>query len=319
MIKIEYLLYESGKPKATQRLGLVTKEGIAESLLPWFKLGQHRVYINKHFSGHEGLLVWEIIDIHTSPGHIRVTLRSETSVPLSFGTFFGSQNIKNPSRVLRDFSVVDVDFGHKSFLTNATIPLKENERYVNSILPGELHKKRPCLVLSTSLRWQTAQVIPLTTRPPDHGVKAVEIPASSFGKASQRYREKPSYALIEMITSVSWLRMYPIRNQEGKFKHNNPLLLPSDSKKALCGALATSIYPEFTKDLEQAHKTLESVKVQLTALREANARIKLSEASMDSFIRQLAKELFEVEPEGVDAEQLMTQLAGEVDITRDDA
>lgn len=317
MIRIEYVLFETVGASEPQRLGLVIKEDLAESLLPWFKAGKHQVFINKHFRSHPEQLTWEVINIEADSTGFQVVLRPETGIPESYGKYFGRQNIRNPKKVIREFSVVDVDFGHKSSLIDTTPSLRDNEKYVNAVLPGELHKKRPCLVVAMNPHWKTAQVIPLTTRTPKESALAVEIPRTTFNNVSQRYSDKSSYALLDMITTVSWLRMYPLRDKTGKFSHATTVSVSSSSKADICNRLASSMYPSVTNELNNERRAKKQLNSQLSALRNANVRYKETEQQMDRFIRRMSEELFGVDPEGVSGEDLIAMLSGQLDSTEE--
>lgn len=316
MIQIEYIDSASG-----DRLGLVKKEGIVETLIPRFNSEtfgdeHHKVFINKHFSDVPGQLLWEVTGLACDGNNVTVRLMPERDAATSFGLFAEKQNIKKVNAVVRKHQVIDVDFGHRSDLYSGE-KRSPNDVFAGAILPGELHKKRPCIVLGTSSKWRTIQVIPLSTKDPAGDKRCVSIPSSTFNNAAHHYRKKKSYALLDNIQTVSWMRAYPLRGADNRFMRNDKrVYISPHTRQHLQALLAAEHLSSQQKELQQAQRQIEKLSAERSRIVAANSRmktelsvLKASDAATEAVLRKVATQLFDISDETT-TESMIQDLEG---------
>lgn len=262
MIEIEYIEVDTA-----EQLALVKKDGIAQTLIPQFDSSKHKVFINNHFDKYPDQLVWQIVDISYINNRVTIRLSAEVDSPLSFGAYGAKSGNYQPSKLLRKGEIVDVYFGYRSDLFSIQGTHK-NSLFSNAILDGELHKKRPSIVLSVSNKWKTAQVIPLSTKSSPADKYCIELPESTFDQAARHYREKTSYALLDMVQTVSWHRIYPVRGKDSKFiRHNRSILIEPATRKLIETNMAKKLMPSLTAELNAASIQIQNITKERNALR----------------------------------------------------
>ena len=207
---MQIVFKENGKG---EKLGVTQHTDIIDAFIPSFKKEKHAVFINRKFTSQPDILSWRIIDIVTAEGTVDILL--EPSIyPLSLATYSQGQK-KVPKFYLRKFRLVDVDFGFHFDIVKPCGTKTNNNYKLSALLPGELHKRRPCIVLSAE--GNRVQVLPMSTKPkkgtsPYH----IEISPQSFSNMNERYSEAPSFALLQMVQTVSINRVFPPKDIHGK-------------------------------------------------------------------------------------------------------
>lgn len=255
MLLIKYKNYENDDV-----LGEVTYADISETLIPDFKPEKHDVFVRMVFSSMPSECLWQVVSLEINQNVSEVYLRSMPS-PDSLGIFAKKQR-KRASNILasRQFNLVEVEFGFQQDVFDG-VSRKRNETSSVALMPGEIHKKRPCVVLACED--EKAQVIPLTTSANIGRCHPKKIPISvdSFKSLSKRYTKKESQLLLSMIQTVSVYRIFPMKNQKGNYSHDYAKhKLCAKDKKSLNEALA-NIYAKSTIDeLTNANSSLERLK-----------------------------------------------------------
>lgn len=231
-MKIRYIEHDSGN-----ELGIVEKTGLKETLLPKYRSDKHNVFINKHFLDKPDKLLWQILNVDLKDREADILIRAEVRTPSSYGENAKKQN-KRSTHFIKEYSIVDVDFGHFSTLSDFETEGPSNSKFAGSLMKGELHKKRPCVVLDIDNQWGVAQVIPLTTNSESStNPNCVKISSSSFENLSFRYREKTSFAMLGMLQTVSSFRIYPPELKSKRYE-NRAVRLTSSDKEILQNALS---------------------------------------------------------------------------------
>ena len=232
-------------------LGVVEHTDHPEVLIPFQKNGHAASYIAKKFSGNHNTIIWEVVDVVLNGDIVEVLLVGMVS-PSSLAT--QAEKVKQSvNRLVSNFCLVDVDFGHKASLASSGGIIGDNTWDISTHLPTEIYKKRPCVVLSVD--GNRIQIVPLTTseRATQDNFH-VEVSVSSFSGLSSHYKSKPSYILTKMIQTVSAFRVYPPKLETGKYPLNSKRYkLCSTDKTNLLKNLA-SIYSHV---LVQEHEVLE--------------------------------------------------------------
>ncbi|WP_305841101.1 type II toxin-antitoxin system PemK/MazF family toxin [Photobacterium leiognathi] len=174
--------------------------------------------MSKKFHSYPDVVQWKVEYVFQYQSVINIFLKPVTDQPLSIAMYARTQS-KKESFYLRPFYVVDVDFGFHSMVYDVGGEKGDNHNYSSTLLPGELYKRRPCIILRAE--GKAAQVIPLTTqRKSESDPKSIAISEESFDKLFFRYREKKSSALIHMIQTVSSSRIFPPKSINGSYSRS---------------------------------------------------------------------------------------------------
>lgn len=291
-------------------LGSVNKAGIKETLLPKFIKGEHKVFINKHFINAPDFVTWEIIDIEKLGEIVHIFLRPEMNATLSYGTFARSQSKSSTSFYIKRHSIVDVDYSHHSVLDDFSGTSSSNEKYASASMYGELHKKRPCIVLSADSSWGVSQVLPLTTRDSAaNDSRCILISATSFNHLAPRYRAKPSYAMMDMIQSVSSFRIHPPEAKESRLNtHLHSQSIQQQDKDAIEMALSC----HFSKTIASRYQVLENSISKAAAekkkIMQSNREHQTTINGMKELIRKMGNEAFCIDSSGDDFNALVDKI-----------
>lgn len=269
-ITLEFIEFDTGT-----LLGRVKRDNILEALVPAFQADSHSVFMSKRFQSKPKVVQWKVEFIFHNQNITHVFLKPIQDQPLSFAEYAKSQS-KADSFFIRQYHVVDVDFGFHSKIYDSSGEKGSNENYSSTLLPGELYKRRPCIVLSKE--GSVAQVIPLTTQKKgEKDSKKVSISKDSFKELFFRYREKDSFALVHLIQTVSANRIFPPKLFNGRYSRN----YASDTHKILKAdqiniesALAILHSNKAIVDRSILEKQLDSEKSQKSKLRDVNNRLK---------------------------------------------
>lgn len=308
-ITVNFIDFDSG-----DSLGSVKRSNILETLIPAFKTNTHNVFMNKRFSVRPDATKWKIEYIFHNDDITNIFIKAIDGQPLSFAQYSETQS-KSDSFYLRPFQIVDVDFGFHSNVNNIHGEIGKNKIYSSTILPGELHKKRPCIILSTD--GSVAQVIPLTTsKRTSSDPKRVAISHESFKNLFFRYREKDSFALIHMIQTVSANRIFPPKEKNGSYSRRYAAhKLEINDQKAIEEKLGEFFSKQALIDRTILTRQLESEKLQKAKLRDVNIQLReklqgqeLKKKELEQFIQLVGK----FHGFGQDIDEIMTNFAKEV-------
>ncbi|MDO9232990.1 MAG: type II toxin-antitoxin system PemK/MazF family toxin [Methylotenera sp.] len=212
-------------------LGKASYSGFNEILIPSVTPSYNN-YLILQFSNNNNYY-WEVLTINIENNEVQITIEPIQNNPKSIKRI-AQVNSSNPKKFLTDFSLVEVEFGFFSSILKKDAGTQRNNIYSNALLNGEIHKKRPCIVLKTFEH--TAQVIPLTSKLKEK-IDILIINMNNINGISNHYH-KPTYALIEMIQTVSYDRVFPPRGADGKF-HDKSYPISTIDKDSLKTALAS--------------------------------------------------------------------------------
>ncbi|MEI8652211.1 type II toxin-antitoxin system PemK/MazF family toxin [Pseudoalteromonas sp. Hal273] len=209
-------------------LGVESYEEHSEVLIPDYVEDKHDVYLNKSFEKSDST-VWKVLLIESDTVYIKVKLLPQQT-PKSLGETASAQN-RNPSVYLqpKKYQLVEVEFGFQKHLVSYDGNQGKNKKYTCALLPGDLYKKRPCIVIKS--KGSRVKVIPLTSDGNRKDPWQLQIHSSTFKGLANRYSKKDSFALLDTVQTVSVYRVFPMRQSNSSFSndYNKYCLIPSDS------------------------------------------------------------------------------------------
>ena len=239
-------------------LGRIKHSEFVETLIPSFRQNTHDMFLKHIFASKPTVKNWLIEDLKIEDSSAIIFLSA--SDPTSSVVNFAESQNKKIEYYLKPFNVIEVDFGFYNDLWNTDGTIRRNDRAHTGLLSGEMHKRRPCIVLS--VRGDCVQVLPLSTKEGlEHDPKCIPITSKSFTRLAPRYREKQSFALLEMIQTVSARRVFPPRNENFKFEHiYNIFRLTGEDKANLKKALAEQYNKDIIFKLDDMERQNESLR-----------------------------------------------------------
>jgi uncharacterized protein YifN (PemK superfamily) len=245
-------------------LGEVTHSNFSEIALPAFKQDSHDVFVKHNFTKYKGVLNWQVKNVIIDNDAVYISL-DESDFSASVAEFSASQN-KDAGYYLKPYQIVDVEFGFYSELFDGHNAPQTNNRVGNGLIKGEMHKRRPCIVLREHRG--CVQVIPLSTKIKlAHDPLNIEISPESFSSLAARYREKPSFALLNMIQTVSTHRVFPPRNTRSKYEHKyHQYKITQSDRDLIKTALAEQYNQDITSRIAVLKTELEKNKQEKTKL-----------------------------------------------------
>ncbi|WP_454869848.1 type II toxin-antitoxin system PemK/MazF family toxin [Pseudomonas putida] len=251
----ELILDGEGNP-AHVILGSESYEDIKEALIPSMprqKEGKdtHPVFLTKRFINRdhhvwrlENILVEQAAEGNTAIFDIIVRRHDTSSEEFLYQTL--KKNRATPiKRLIRQGTLVEVDFGFVQQIARSTAALHTNKRYVDTLLFGEMHKRRLAVVVKVISK-DIVQVAPVTS------ASIAEEDRTSF-KISQdtldkmpRYKDngKESNVLCSMLETVSTQRILPPLGFHRAGAGRNPgynIVLKGQEIKALKIALVHAV------------------------------------------------------------------------------
>lgn len=248
-------------------------------------------YLHKRFSGQKNT-EWCIENVEIGEDNrIVVKLSSPPHQLSSIGGFAKDQN-KHVNHFITKYSLVNVHYGYKSMeFEHGSKELSENCLDTSRRLPSEMWKMRPCIVLDFT-RTQ-ARIIPLTsTTPNDQRVPYLEISAASYNGLNGKYSAEPSYALVNMMHTVSVHRLYPMKIplKPGKpqYAHDcRKFKLCSDDTKRLRDTLGSVFASDTHTDLTNLNTRHLNLLAEKAAMRKAIATLEAQKQLTEAKIADL--------------------------------
>lgn len=286
-LTVSFFIFENG-----QHLGSVQRDNILEVLIPKYT-DAHNVFMSKRFHSHPNVVQWKVEYVFQYQSEINVFLKPVKNQPLSFAMYAKTQS-KKVSFYLRPFLVVDVDFGFHSMVYNVSGENGDNNNYSSTLLPGELYKRRPCIILRAD--GMAAQVIPLTTqRKSKSDPKCIPISKESFDKLFFRYREKDSSALIHMVQTVSASRIFPPKLLNGSYSRSYlDQKITSDDQAKIELALAELHSKKAITDREILSRQLDNEKAQKFKVLTLNEKLKEEVLTKNQQVDDLTRKLLRI-------------------------
>ena len=141
-------------------LGCRTYDGITHTIIPAFNETEHDIYFTKTFQKETSFKSWLIKSIEVNDSGVDIYLKGNI-VPDSVDVYAKKQH-KKFNTIIRKHNIIEVDFGHETTLFSLGTGAQKNTVITDALMPGEMHKKRPCIVMGT--KGTSVTVIPLTTK-----------------------------------------------------------------------------------------------------------------------------------------------------------
>lgn len=254
-------------------LGACEYSSFIEILIPSFS-GKYEYYLKLKFDGRSNLN-WRLVSIdHTDPLDIKLILEAVADYK-SLDAFANSQS-KSPQHFVRDFSIVDVEFGFIEQVFDGTAT--NNMNYTNALLSGEIHKRRPCILLSFGAT--TAQIIPLTSKQKTPTKYDVPLDLSKVSGLSHKYHV-PTFALLDLMQPVSYKRIYGPLLSTGKNSFTKSQALPAGDRDIIRSTLS-ELYGDLNKQrtLEKANQALSDERFKLIKKLKDSRALQLKNAEL---------------------------------------
>jgi uncharacterized protein YifN (PemK superfamily) len=209
-----------GKPSHTL-LGVEVYDGIKEALIPAMsrpKQGRdpHPVFLTKCFTNIEHH-AWRLENITVeltdgaAPAVYDIYIKRHD---ISKEEFLYQTLKKNPatsiSKLIRQGTLVEVDYGFVQQTARSTAELKTNKRYMDTLLEAEMHKRRLAVVVKVISR-NLIQVAPVTSQDAADGDRTIfKLDQDTLDKMPRyKHSGKHSYVICGMLESVSIQRVLP--------------------------------------------------------------------------------------------------------------
>lgn len=275
MIRINYFEFYNYQTEIL--LGHVILNGINEIITPLFrdnidKENFYPVFITKSFIGRKEHR-WEIksskiqtlsenniiINIWLSPKNV--------SDDIYLSQTLKNKNYKSAKSILYLGKIIIVEFGHIFSCVTLDASIKTNKRYPDNIQQGEMHKRRPAIVVKADDRG--VKVIPLTSKKPHD----LAVNSSIFKLSDESIKhigdlaKKETYALCDMIQTICVTRILPplfkLNTRKRYYRHEDyRASICRNDRKLLDKGLLSSIsknklYSEL-EDLKIKNNKLES-------------------------------------------------------------
>ena len=217
-------------------LGLESFTGFNEVLIPDFDDEKHDVYLRKIFTSEPKVELWKIEDFVESNTDLEIHVS-----PQKHSTSLGMMALLQKQKVshyidANKFQLVEVEFGIQQDIMTLQGRIGKNTVNSSALFPGELYKKRPCILLSYS--GDRVKIIPLTSDGSRSDPKQMYVNPQAFKGLQSRYTVKKDgsprdcYALVDIIQTVSTFRVHPMRLSGGSFSsgYNRNCLTSNDIK-----------------------------------------------------------------------------------------
>jgi uncharacterized protein YifN (PemK superfamily) len=200
-------------------LGHAKYNDLAETLIPAFYPDKHDMFLKYVFESKSTIKHWKITDLLVNGSVATIHLEKAESCQSLVDFATGQNKNLNPESYLTPYHIVEVDFGFYTDMLKSNGQRLENKENTDSLLRGEMHKRRPCVVLGASSG--CVQIIPLSTKKNlEHNPKCIALSPESFSRLAPRYTAKKSYALLERVQTVSINRIFPPKAKNNKYEHN---------------------------------------------------------------------------------------------------
>lgn len=207
--------------QSSRLLGAETYDDVHEALVPGMPTPRpdglsHPVFVTKCFS-HVHNHRWKLISVFSrsstraSPAVYTVLLQAHD---VSREIFLSQTLLKNRGKkarqLLRQGTLVEVDYGFVQKTARPDASLKANKRYMDTLLVAEMHKRRLAVVVKV-LSENLIQVAPVTSRIPTNGDKSIfQLEQATIDKLTRYHQSgKPSYVLCGVQECVSVQRILP--------------------------------------------------------------------------------------------------------------
>ncbi|HDL6874230.1 TPA: type II toxin-antitoxin system PemK/MazF family toxin [Yersinia enterocolitica] len=208
-VTIKYFLLKNN-PQDDQLLGTKWIENIEEVLVPISKKSKP-FFITMVFTNvlTSRWRVEYVLGIAKDVWGIWLT-EKDISDDMYLSSTLEIRGIKSAAQIVRKGTIVIVEYGHIYQSLNFRQGLLRSTRYPCSNQEGEMHKRRPAIVVSADT-WGV-KVVPITSVEPEGNTvnqSIFELETDSTKFISEFRPRSRSFALCDMIQSVSYSRILP--------------------------------------------------------------------------------------------------------------
>lgn len=293
---IQYFELSSDRPDQPHMLGFESYSGIQETLIalePNLSASKslYPVFLTKRF---------ELRASHVWRLHAIERISPQLPSPAIFKIYLWPHDVtreeflfktlrKNPCvkihKLIRQGTLVEVDFGFVQQVARASSEVRSNKRYMDTVLFGEMHKRRLAVVTKVISK-HIVQVAPVTSSELPEKDKSSFMINRNLLSEMPRYKhsEKNCTVLCSMLQSVSTQRVLPPMSIHRGSVGRNPnyaIVLKGSDKSALKEALvhavgsANYIPAQDLMDLKKAFSEAEtSILTQSAALNAYKSKVR---------------------------------------------
>lgn len=216
-VSISYSTYDPNDHTNERVLGTERIDNIEEILVP-LNDKNTPIFITKAFSG-EQCKRWRVrFFLGIAPDHWGVWLtEKDISKDIYLSEILEKRRIRNAAGFVRKGAIIIVEFGHIYQTLNFQTGLSKSAMYPCNHQDGEMHKRRPAVVVKVDSRGVT--VVPITSKEPDaheYNRSIFELEAESISDIKELDTGKRSFAVCEMIQTVSPTRILPPDSRDSK-------------------------------------------------------------------------------------------------------
>ncbi|HFK9547739.1 TPA: type II toxin-antitoxin system PemK/MazF family toxin [Enterobacter hormaechei] len=223
---LRYYTYDANNQARERLLGIENVENIDEMLIP-INEKNTPIFITKAFTGIASRR-WRVEFVLGIEKNIWGVWLSEKDISkdVYLSQTMKKRSITHAGGIVKRGCIVIVEFGHIYLTLNFSNGLSDSSRYPCYHQSGEMHKRRPAIVVSADKRG--VKVVPITSQEPDghlYNRAIFELESASTTYISEFKRDKPCFALCEMIQTVSPTRILPpeakdMKSSDRKFRRD---------------------------------------------------------------------------------------------------
>ena len=217
LASISYSTFDPNNPANERILGTERIENIEEVLIP-LNDKNSPIFITKVFSG-ETCKRWRVAFVlGITASHWGIWLiRKDVSRDIYLSKIMAEKHICHPGSLLRKGSLVIAEFGHIYKTLNFQSGLSHSDLYPCYHQEGEMHKRRPAIVVKVERRGIT--VVPVTSKAPEaykFNRALFQLEQSSVANIKELDTGKRSFAVCDMIQTISPNRILPPESRDYK-------------------------------------------------------------------------------------------------------
>jgi uncharacterized protein YifN (PemK superfamily) len=263
-------------------LGMETFSGVVEALIPGWVPGR-TVFYTKRFHGvpHH---YWRVEEVFLASGFgLRPVIYNVVlsySAPSYAEEYLYQTLKKDPAKtafkILRKGTLVEVDYGFHPDVGRLDGVIKSNKRYSDTLLHGEMHKRRLAVVVKVVSK-NLIQVAPVTSKGSVGDKSEFQLSQATIDRLP-RYKDSgySSYVLCNRLEAVSTQRILPPLSYHkagsGKGRYTSyPVVLTSlemvDLKASMLTAIGVTDYSSLHL-LKASEKQVENQKAKIESLEE---------------------------------------------------
>jgi uncharacterized protein YifN (PemK superfamily) len=218
-VSISYSTYDSNDQTNERILGTERIDNIEEILVP-LNDKNTPIFITKAFSG-EACKRWRVrFFLGIAPDHWGIWLtEKDVSKDIYLSEILAKRRIGNAAGFVKKGAIVIVEFGHIYQTLNFQTGLTKSAMYPCNHQDGEMHKRRPAVVVKVDSRGVT--VVPITSKEPvahEYNRAIFELEVDSIKDIKELDTGKRSFAVCEMIQTVSPTRILPPESRDHRGK-----------------------------------------------------------------------------------------------------